>query len=295
MGLVAGDAIDALALQFLLGPLTLAFSLAPGSPSLACPFGLLCGFGPEDLFLWLGGGPAIPLLPGASFGLAPGDDLDALDIAPDADVDVVNDACDNCPGVPNNDQADKDGDGSGNVCDAALACPASPLVGCSSPGKAIVMVKDLNADGPGAGDKVVWKWLLGPATVQSDFGDPTTSADYRLCLYDGAASTLRMTIDVAAGGALWSPISTLGYKYVDAARASDGVLKLLLKGSSTGTAKALTVAKDANIPLPTLPLDTGGNVIVQLSHEDGANCWETSFPPASVIKNQPSLFKAVTP
>lgn len=36
---------------------------------------------------------------------------------PDADIDTVCDAVDNCPGVANADQADTDGDGLGDVCD----------------------------------------------------------------------------------------------------------------------------------------------------------------------------------
>ena len=37
--------------------------------------------------------------------------------APDADLDGVPDGSDNCPGIPNADQADNDGDGQGDVCD----------------------------------------------------------------------------------------------------------------------------------------------------------------------------------
>ncbi len=36
----------------------------------------------------------------------------------DADADGIDDATDNCPEVPNDDQADLDGDGNGDVCDA---------------------------------------------------------------------------------------------------------------------------------------------------------------------------------
>lgn len=39
--------------------------------------------------------------------------------APDSDGDAVSDATDNCPAVANPDQADSDGDGIGNACDAS--------------------------------------------------------------------------------------------------------------------------------------------------------------------------------
>jgi hypothetical protein len=57
---------------------------------------------------------------GAALGLGPGDNMDAADIAIDADADIVNDACDNCPADANNDQADSDSDGAGDACDI---CP----------------------------------------------------------------------------------------------------------------------------------------------------------------------------
>lgn len=61
------------------------------------------------------------------------------ELQPNADGDSYIDACDNCPGVPNADQADCDGDGLGDVCDddddndgvldGSDACPTTP--GCS--------------------------------------------------------------------------------------------------------------------------------------------------------------------
>lgn len=42
---------------------------------------------------------------------------------PDADGDALPDACDNCPAVPNPDQADADGDGQGDAC----SCDTPPV------------------------------------------------------------------------------------------------------------------------------------------------------------------------
>jgi hypothetical protein len=129
MGLLPGDVIDALAFDASGFSPTL-ISLAPGSPTLG-----VLGAGPADLIAVLFGPPAVAI-PAGALGLAPGDDIDALDVGPDADLDLVNDGCDNCPGAANNDQADGDGDGFGDACDN---CPA-----LANPGQA-----DGDADGIG--------------------------------------------------------------------------------------------------------------------------------------------------
>jgi hypothetical protein len=122
LGLGPGDVIDAMVIDLnMTGVGNIVFTLTPGSPYL--------GFfpaGPGDLFIGnvFGGGPAVPFMPAPTFGLAIGDDIDALDIPFDVDGDTVNSACDNCQFVANNDQLDTDGDFQGDLCDP---CPADPL------------------------------------------------------------------------------------------------------------------------------------------------------------------------
>lgn len=129
LGLVPGDVIDGLALN-MAGPPAVV-SLAPGSPIL-----FLLGAGPADLIA-VGVGPASVFLPAPVLGLTPSDDIDALDISIDADGDLVNDVCDNCLGVANNNQLDGDADGAGDACDN---CPT-----VANPGQA-------DADGDLVGD-----------------------------------------------------------------------------------------------------------------------------------------------
>lgn len=141
LGLVGGapgcgppacDAVDAIEVG---ATLLSAYSLAPGSPSLA-----LCGISPAD---WRTG-PSAPCgsifgQTAAALGLLASDDIDALAANVDDDADLIADACDPCPGfpgpgtdtdsdglcdandncdtVPNPDQADVDHDGLGAACD----------------------------------------------------------------------------------------------------------------------------------------------------------------------------------
>ena len=87
-----------------------AFSLAPGSPSLGA-------FTPADILRPSSAGLVL-VRSGASLGLLPTDDIDALLChSLDTDGDLVPNFVDNCPGVANADQKDTDGDGVGSACD----------------------------------------------------------------------------------------------------------------------------------------------------------------------------------
>ena len=91
------------------------------------------------------------------------DDVDVLSAAyvgdeiawyENSEPDGVGDACDNCPGVTNFDQADVDGDGVGDVCDN---CPADPDPCAFSPIRLLVSEESV-------GTLVSWGAVPGPVT-----------------------------------------------------------------------------------------------------------------------------------
>jgi hypothetical protein len=181
-------------------------------------------------------------------------------------------------------------------------CALVPLPNCTDPGKASLLIKDANADGASADDRLTWKWIKGPLTTQGDFGEPTVTADYHLCIYSGGAPTLTIQAILPAAGTCgdqpcWKTAGTKGYKRKDSAATIDGISLVVLKGGPAGKSKIVVKGKDGNLFLspPTLPFPNLNDVVVQLSNTDNTNCWESTFSPASFKKNTDWDFKAKAP
>src|SRR5262249_45008621 len=118
------------------------------------------------------------------------------------------------------------------------SCEPSPLGSCAMPGKSQLIIDDVSPAGGSLGDKLLWKWLKGPAAMQSNFGDPTLTAQYKLCVYTGGGQALTISAGVGAGPS-WSAISTKGYKYKESTGSAAGISKILLKGGGDGETKIL--------------------------------------------------------
>jgi len=182
------------------------------------------------------------------------------------------------------------------------ACPATPAPGCLSTARASLAIKDKDGNGAGDKDNLVAKWLKGPATTQANLGDPMASTGYSLCLYAGSASALIASADVPAGGTCgnkpcWKEVSTNGYRFKDKAASNPGgAFQMKLSAGAAGKSKILFKAKGANLDLTasTLPLDVSDPLTVQFIGTDSPECWEMTFPPSSVKRNDDGQFKAKT-
>ena len=136
---------------------------------------------------------------------------------------------------------------------------------------------------------MTWKWTSSGAVGLSDFGSPSTTTDYVLCLYDNAG--LEMTADLPAGRMCgtkpcWKSLSTIGFKYRDKSGIPDGLTTALLRAGSAGSGKIQVKGK--NIPLAALPLTTP--VRVQLRQSGSSMCWEASY--STAIRNTSTGFTA---
>ncbi|HEV7735161.1 MAG TPA: hypothetical protein VGR62_23525 [Candidatus Binatia bacterium] len=215
--------------------------------------------------------------------------------AADTDGDGVSDDLDDCPITPDPLQSDLDGDGVGDACDlASHGCSSLPLAGCKAPVedlKAVLVVKNATPD---KGDLIDWKWNKGEGTVTADFGDPRTTSNVRLCLYDGPARTLIAGAIAPAGGtcagkACWKATGTKGFQYANKVGTPSGLQVLKLKAGTAGKAAVAAKGKGMLVDVPPLPVT--GPVLVQLSADGGA-CFEAEYRPAAFQKNDATQLKA---
>lgn len=177
----------------------------------------------------------------------------------------------------------------------AAACAPKPLSSCqlAKSKKGSVVLKDKTPD---TKDRLNWSWTSAAAIAKTDFGTPTTSSDFNLCLYDSGglagASQLRMRGSVPAGGTCakrpcWKE-STNGFSYADQELTPTGIASLKLTAGAAGKAKIRLTGKGSNLQLSGLPWTAP--VTVQLVRTDSTTCWSATYSVPS--KNDPTQFKA---
>ena len=128
---------------------------------------------------------------------------------------------------------------------------------------------------------VSWSWIGAAAVMPSDFGDPTTTDHYTLCMWDesGPTPTLILRSLATAGQqcsstkACWASTTT-GFKYTDRFRTPEGISALKLAAGAADAAKITFSARRENLAFPTLPLATP--IRVQLQSSAGA-CFEATY------------------
>lgn len=180
------------------------------------------------------------------------------------------------------------------------ACPATPLPSCIVAPRSVFVIKDREADGASVKDRILWKWLDGPAAAQSSFGSPTTTTAYRFCVYTGLSSQLTMRAEIPPAGVCggtpcWKPIDARGYKRVDIASATAGISKVSLQGHLTRDRSAIVVRGIGtllDIRDDTLPMNTAANLVVQMSTDDATPCWQSMFSATDTKTNSESLYRA---
>jgi phospholipase C len=165
-----------------------------------------------------------------------------------------------------------------------FGCGPSPVNGC----QAAASQKGRLQLGNG---KLKFKWVSSGTVAVSDFGSPTTTTDYILCLYDanGEKLSARTPADGTCGTKpCWKASGSVGFKYKDKDGTPDGVTKETLKAGDPGHGKVQVKGAGANLQLPTLPLTSP--VRVQVRQNSSSTCWDATY--STPKTNISSAYKA---
>jgi len=162
-------------------------------------------------------------------------------------------------------------------------CAPGPSSSCRHPAHGNSSPLGLTEQASGNGDRLTWKWKPG-ATAKSDFGDPLTSTDYQLCIYDAAGRTVAHASAPAGGGCgerpCWSASATkFSYRRRD--------LRLTLRANGAGKAAIAVRGRGLLLDLAALPADQP--LTVQLKNSDGI-CWEAVYS-APAKQNDTARFR----
>jgi len=161
-------------------------------------------------------------------------------------------------------------------------CEPAPIAGCRSAGRTTLKIAD---SGAAARRRVVWQWRNGE-TDPGELGDPSATTEYALCVYDPAGNVL-------ATGARPDPEKWKeragGFTLKDRA-AVGGVHAMRLKPKPDAKASLQVKGKGERLPAVGLPMALP--LTVQLVTSDGPTCWEATYDPADVARNDPKQLKA---
>ncbi len=168
------------------------------------------------------------------------------------------------------------------------ACTSTPATGCLASKAGTLHVRRPIKPSQ---HSLSFTWTNGPSLTKTDFGTPTTTDGYTLCLYD--SGLLLASLPVAAGGLCgthpcWEA-TTAGYRFSDAAGKQGGMRSIALRASSNAKSRIAAKAKGSSLPA----IDLGGWTLVtaKLVHEGAGPCFEATFAGAGIKKNTTAGFK----
>jgi cysteine-rich repeat protein len=171
------------------------------------------------------------------------------------------------------------------TCDPSTgACTANTLLvrtDCRSAGKTKFRYQNSATD---ARDVLRWKWLQGAATTQAEFANPTTSADYQLCIFAETSESpaLLMSADVPPTASSWHSLGHVGYTYSDKTGSDAGMRRILVKAGAAGHSKIILEGKGAALGDPVLPDAPVDELRIQLSNQATGVCWESEVPASAI-------------
>ncbi len=186
------------------------------------------------------------------------------------------------------------------ACDSVLACIGDPRPDSHDPGpgecqhldKHRDSVSIRNDDPDDTKDRFSWKWKNGPAMSSADFGMPTTTTDYTLCVFDQEDSRVLGSLEIPAGAGWTSAPGGFQYK---SKVPGVGSLKVQLRASAGSPKSKIQVrAKGPDIGYPSaFELGQGlfRGIQVELRADNG-KCWTSEALGRDKFKSTPSGVRA---
>lgn len=180
-----------------------------------------------------------------------------------------------------------------DACDPTGECVGTtPQLDCRTAAGASITIRNGEQN---PRDLVDFKWTKGTAVEPFELGDPRTTTDYTLCVFDGNGR-LKLSASVPPGGQCgdnecWKATGK-GYQYADKLRLADGIGKLKLSSGAIGKAQVQVRGQGRFLSLPTLPL-AGGTTRVQVINDETGVCFDAQF--ATSKANAETKFQAKYP
>jgi PKD repeat protein len=163
-------------------------------------------------------------------------------------------------------------------------CGLAAAGGCRAPGGSTISIR---LPGPASGRTLKWTWARGD-TALDDLGDPTTSTEYALCVYDAGGLVVATGVRPDAGK--WKSLGATGFRLRDPSARPGGLTAARLKPGASPSARLFVKGK--GVRLPALPLPFTLPVTVQLVTSDSGTCWQGSYAASPATRNTPQLFRA---
>jgi hypothetical protein len=175
----------------------------------------------------------------------------------------------------------------GQACNVLSPCPPAPRTVCQTSPRSKIRLKQRPGREPNA-DLLRWTSTMGDPSA---FDDPTTDADYGVCLYAGAAGseTLVYEAGIPASSTLWRALPS-GFVYTDRLRAERGAWRISVKSFPSMRSNFAVRANGARLAPGQFPLATP--VTAQLANLGNGACWERRFESGDVRVTNGEEFKA---
>jgi hypothetical protein len=157
-------------------------------------------------------------------------------------------------------------------------CPFEPRTDCrgeAKPGRSKLALK--NHPTKPRKDTVKWSFKKGVETRPADFGDPTATTDYELCLYLAFDDVCWLFLHPdALAGAGWVAKRN-GFQF-KARRGEhpDGLRRIRLRWGRDRKTRLKVKGKGELLGLDLPPFPPGAEILVQLYNSEG-ECWSTEF------------------